>query len=481
MHWKISIEGSDEITRGSRFEFEIEKNFDDLIDGSVGLSIEDGKTILASLQRHLVEQQCALYVLFRRHCQGCGGTRPIKDYSTRTIQAVYGAVTVQSPRRYPCRRCVPGVDFTITPVSDLCPDRATPELMALTAKLGALMPYRAAAEVIVDFLPGQSAKRYTTLRHRTLAIGKRLEENDERRMFIEKVDTQERSQRELPLPGDLEREFLLSIDTAHIPQVRGCETRSFEAVICHASRGEVGSDQGTLFAFSGTSRRRMRAEALLALKRLGYQGKGDVTVISDGEDCLKRLKSALPQPAEHILDWFHIAMKLRPIEQTALWFSRRLPPNEAKELEEDVKAVRWRLWNGQADRALDLIGRLFHEVRSAEQGNTAILQLRSGLLNLRTYIEQNGGSIANYGARYREGKRIASTSAEASVNNLVAKRIVKKQQMRWTQNGANLLLQVRVALADGDLAERLAYRPPAQPKQPVISHFVPAPLFQRTA
>ena len=58
----------------------------------------------------------------------------------------------------------------------------------------------------------------------------------------------------------------------------------------------------------------MRAEALLALKRLGYQGKGDVTVISDGEDCLKRLKSALPQPAEHTLDWFHIAMKLRPIE-----------------------------------------------------------------------------------------------------------------------------------------------------------------------
>lgn len=52
-----------------------------------------------------------------------------------------------------------------------------------------------------------------------------------------------------------------------------------------------------MFAFSGTSRKRMRAEGLLALKRLGYEGKGDVTVISDGEDCLKRLKSALPQPA----------------------------------------------------------------------------------------------------------------------------------------------------------------------------------------
>ncbi|ESW60388.1 MAG: hypothetical protein Q27BPR15_12195 [Rhodobacter sp. CACIA14H1] len=173
----------------------------------------------------------------------------------------------------------------------------------------------------------------------------------------------------------------------------------------------------------------MRAEGLLALKRLGYEGKGDVTVISDGEDCLKRLKSALPQPATHILDWFHIAMKLRPIEQTAGWLARRLPPNEREELLEDIAAVRWHLWNGQTDRAIDLIGRLFQDLKADEQGSSAIAPLRGGLLNLRIYIEQNRGSITNYGARYREGRRIASTAAEANVNNLVARRMVKKQQM----------------------------------------------------
>ncbi len=31
MRWKISIEGSDEITRGHRFEIEIEKSLDDLV------------------------------------------------------------------------------------------------------------------------------------------------------------------------------------------------------------------------------------------------------------------------------------------------------------------------------------------------------------------------------------------------------------------------------------------------------------------
>ena len=63
MRWKISIEGWDEITRGQRFQFEIEKSLEDLAAGSLGLSIEEGKAIMASLQRHIVEQQCALYAV----------------------------------------------------------------------------------------------------------------------------------------------------------------------------------------------------------------------------------------------------------------------------------------------------------------------------------------------------------------------------------------------------------------------------------
>jgi hypothetical protein len=59
--------------------------------------------------------------------------------------------------------------------------------------------------------------------------------------------------------------------------------------------------------------------------------------------------------------------------------------------------------------------------------------------------------------------------------------MVKKQQLRWSERGANLLLQVRAALANGDLAERLTYQPPIQPRQTIIPPFVPVPLFQRAA
>ena len=102
-------------------------------------------------------------------------------------------------------------------------------------------------------------------------------------------------------------------------------------------------------------------------------------------------------------------------------------------------------------------------------------------MNLRTYIEEDGGSITKYCARYRDGKRIASTATEASVNNLVARRMVRKQQVCWSERGANLLIQVCVSIANGDFADRPAYRPPIQPEQTLISPFVPVPLFQFAA
>jgi hypothetical protein len=81
---------------------------------------------------------------------------------------------------------------------------------------------------------------------------------------------------------------------------------------------------------------------------------------------------------------------------------------------------------------------------------------------LLTYVRLNKGAIINYGARYRSGRRISTALAESAVNSLVARRMVKKQQMQWSKRGAHLLLQVRAAVLNGDLRERLAYKPPRQ-------------------
>ena len=47
-----------------------------------------------------------------------------------------------------------------------------------------------------------------------------------------------------------------------------------------------------------------------------------------------------------------------------------------------------------------------------------------------TYIRANAWSIPNYGERYRAGEPISSSFVESAVNQVVSKRMVKKQQMR---------------------------------------------------
>ena len=58
----------------------------------------------------------------------------------------------------------------------------------------------------------------------------------------------------------------------------------------------------------------------------------------------------------------------------------------------------------------------------------------------------------NYGELYRAGERITSSFVESAVNQVISKRMVKKQQMRWTKQGAHLLLQVRTRVLNDDLA-----------------------------
>jgi hypothetical protein len=59
-------------------------------------------------------------------------------------------------------------------------------------------------------------------------------------------------------------------------------------------------------------------------------------------------------------------------------------------------------------------------------------------------------SIVNYGERYRTGERISTSFTESAINQVVSKRMVKRQQMQWTPEGAHLLLQVRIQVLNED-------------------------------
>src|SRR5580693_7880432 len=286
---------------------------------------------------------------------------------------------------------------------------------------------------------------------------------------------------ELDLPNDPEREFVVSIDTAHVRASRAEACRNFEIVVARCGRGGRGLRPGRYFTTADTSKRELQSRTLQALQSEGYAGRGELTVLSDGAEIMKRLPKVLPQPTTYIIDWFHIAMKIQPLQQVAdhivRW--RDAGNSEMVHVDANVRSLKWKLWHGQTDRALDQLETMtINFAKRRERGN-----LSSHLAQpLLTYVRSNKSAIVNYGARYRSGRRIATALAESAVNSLVARRMVKKQQMQWSKRGAHLLLQVRAAVLNGDLRERLTYKPPKQAHRSRIAWlFEPTPPLLKTA
>jgi hypothetical protein len=200
MEWTVMIEGPDEFGEIQRAQVQIEKGFERLASGEIGLSIDDGKTIMSALQEFVVKQELATYALARRVCVSCERLRPVKDYTRRKIRTVFGTVAVKNSRWMGCRHCFPHFSMAFSVLGEICPDRATPELMEVTARLGSMLPYRKAAELLAEFLPIEPTESHQTVRKRTLTLGARLEDQSLRRERESPPLACERTQLELGMP-----------------------------------------------------------------------------------------------------------------------------------------------------------------------------------------------------------------------------------------------------------------------------------------
>ena len=116
--------------------------------------------------------------------------------------------------------------------------------------------------------------------------------------------------------------------------------------------------------------------------------------------------------------------------------------------------LKWLLWHGNTFRAGQVLGWLEDDLYTdpAENPPGAQVKLARYVSEFATYIRANTHLIPNYGERHRCGEAISSAPAESAVNQVVAKRMVKKQQMRWSPAGAQLFLPVRTAVLNNDLA-----------------------------
>jgi hypothetical protein len=108
--------------------------------------------------------------------------------------------------------------------------------------------------------------------------------------------------------------------------------------------------------------------------------QGEVTVLSDGAGIMKRLPKEQPQPAYHVIDWFHISMKIQSKQQIASCVARDRPALCATlvGIDQDIRALKWKLWHGQVERAISALERILSDMdRLRLSGDLAAARLHS--------------------------------------------------------------------------------------------------------
>jgi hypothetical protein len=266
--------------------------------------------------------------------------RPLKDLRSRRLVSLFGTVEVRAPRFTPCR-CAVTCRRTLSPAAEIMPDRCTPEYERVVAKMGALLHYRRARTLLAEFLPLGDLPTVETTRQRTLRVGARLE--------------QEAVAGAGPKPAGTAKSIALSIDGGHVRAARQYQGRSFEILLAQVSNDER---KQLVFASVPAEANSQTRQLRGVLRGLSVTPATPVTILSDGADGPRSLgEAASPGPTHHVLDWFHLAMRVQHVAQAALSWPDTTETDRlaGARLAETIERIRWRLCHGQVKRALDLI------------------------------------------------------------------------------------------------------------------------------
>jgi hypothetical protein len=192
----------------------------------------------------------------------------------------------------------------------------------------------------------------------------------------------------------------------------------------------------------------------------GVTADTPATVLCDGDPGLWRLqRDALPN-ATIVLDWWHVAVRFEHALQTA----RGLGVGDAKLAAEAVRGLeraKWRLWHGRWPGCRRKLAALCRWTRRPSlHGMAGIERLEHHVSELLAYLERNRGALVHYAARHRNGEPISTAFVESAVNEIIAKRMNKKQQMRWNRATVQPFLDVRTAVLNDTLEDAFRHRYP---------------------
>ena len=434
---------------------------------TLGLSVAEGKAMLHGVQDFVATQQAIEDLDRKRDCAACGQRRHSKEVGTCTVKTVFGAVEVPNPRWNRCA-CQTEGPRTFRPAAAwLQGEHTSPELLYLETKWASLIPFAKVVDLLKEVLPVEETTNHETVREHLQAVAQRIEDElgEERKPrdfgALEAIA-------ELPLPDG---PMTVGLDGGYVRAAhkRGnFEVIAGRSVVAFRRAEEDAVPPMKCFGFVQTYDEKPRQRLWEVMKSQGMQENQQVVFMSDGGEDVRQVQEYLHPNSEHLLDWFHITMRLTVMQQQSKTLMAEMD-QEGKAASKQIDSIKHLLWHGNVEEALERIDSLFLDLDLIGRCEPAA-KLAKGLSEFRTYIQNNQGSIPNFGERYRQGEVISTAYVESAINQVVSRRFVKKQQMSWTLKGAHLLLQTRTKVLNNDLEDVFRrwypkFRPAAQVSQ----------------
>lgn len=404
---------------------------------TLGLSLQEAKEILSSLQQTLLSHQVSEYVHHQQLCPNCSKLRACKGHHEITYRSVFGKIKLKSPRFYNCSCEKSSSQHSFSPLAQLLTEHTSTELLYLETKFASLLPYGVTVDLLQDILPLDSQLNTTTVRRQTYKVTEKLESEiaEEKIFYMSKEDW--------PVVPEVKgaEPIVVGLDGAyvHSKHKQGRRDSCFEVIV---GKSLAEGRPTKCFGFVNSYEKKPQRKIFEVLKSQGLERGQPVTFLSDGGDTVKELGFYIYPYSENILDWFHITMRLTVIGQMLKAVVKGNNKNRIAGIEKDLESLKWYLWHGNVYRALHKTDFLMDSIECLNT-NSEQKKLSKAMEEFDTYIKYNSHLIVNYGDRYRYGERISTGFVESTVNQVVSKRFVKKQQMHWTKRGAHLLLQTR--------------------------------------
>jgi hypothetical protein len=257
------------------------------------------------------------------------------------------------------------------------------------------------ADLLKEVLPVSKSTNHETVRVHLQALAERMEAELGEERQTNPVKPQEDPA--LPLPDG---PMTVGLDGGY---VRAAHKEGFFEVIAGRSvvafrrREEDAVPPSKCFGFVQTYDSKPRQRLWELMKSQGMQENQQVVFLSDGGEDVRQVREYLYPNSEHVIDWFHITMRLTVLQQQAKALKKERCETGAT-VSKEMESIKHLLWHGNVEEALERLTSLFMDLELTRDHCAAAEKLASGVAEFETYIRNNQESIPNYGERYRQGE-----------------------------------------------------------------------------